>query len=230
LIALKRQLCVRRKSNISTFDLHRVAQTPPKPSQESTAMKLKTLLAAGVVTATVAALAVPAVAHNFKPSQRDARYYGMTDARMPNFAQYDTDGDGKISAEELAAGRAQMAAEMDLDGDGAISADELKAHTEKMAVERTKTRLEALDTDGDGVVSTSEMAAASRVRGAVRVPAENPLFARIDTNGDDVISAEELDAAESLMQGRTNNTRMSNQRSRPSMQDPRSNWQQFRRN
>jgi Ca2+-binding EF-hand superfamily protein len=44
----------------------------------------------------------------------------------------DTDGDGKLTAEEHAAGSRQMFSKMDTDGDGKLTAQEMKTGHEKM--------------------------------------------------------------------------------------------------
>lgn len=94
----------------------------------------------------------------------------------PSFADLDTDGDGKVTLEELKA-YAEIAAskrfqEADTDGDGKLSGEEMTAAREKARTERQAARqqamIERLDTDGDGFVSEEEMKAAMEARADAR--------------------------------------------------------------
>ena len=125
--------------------------------------------------------------------KRDAARGGM----LP-FAQIDTDQDGKITAEEMAAYQAARFAAMDANGDGFVDAAELQAHMMAQAAERAEARaarmVSRMDTDGDGKLSAAEMQAGPRRDGA-----SGDRFARmlerLDTDKDGALSREEWDAA-----------------------------------
>ena len=120
----------------------------------------------------------------------------------------DADGDGKISAAELAAGttRALFAgvrffekkatAVIDTDGDGKVSAAEMAAALTFAGVR--KKAVAALDADGDGKVSAAEMAAgaAAAARKASKKLSkwQEEIRASLDTDGDGHVSAAELAA------------------------------------
>ncbi|MES9996900.1 hypothetical protein [Desulfovibrio aminophilus] len=100
--------------------------------------------------------------------------------------QYDTDGDGSLSAEETGLSAEELAA-YDTDGDGLLSSSEiqagLKADHEAMMAEGDSALatqvLADLDSDGDGSLNTEELGS------------DNPLSA-FDTDGDGQVSTEEL--------------------------------------
>ncbi len=102
----------------------------------------------------------------------------------------DADGDGKISAEEHAAGALKMFETMDANQDGSVTAAEMDAAHERITGEKAKRtdmssaeKIRVIDTDGDGRVSAEEHAAGSRT-----------LFQRMDANGDGQLTAAELAA------------------------------------
>jgi len=109
--------------------------------------------------------------------------------------QFDANGDGKISLEEIQSGRKAEAAALDANGDGKLSADELVAgemrQIQARVEARVKARIEALDTDGDGMLSAAELA---------MPPAPSKMFERLDANNDGVLSEDELAAARPRMQ------------------------------
>jgi len=118
----------------------------------------------------------------------------------------DADGDGKVSAAELAAGttRALFAgvrffekkatAVIDTDGDGKVSAAEMAAALTFAGVR--KKAVAALDADGDGKVSAAEMAAgaaaAARKASMKLSKWQEEIRASLDTDGDGHVSAAEL--------------------------------------
>jgi hypothetical protein len=106
-------------------------------------------------------------------------------------------GPGEVlTPEDRAARMAEHFAAADTNGDGLLSADEIAAALEAMRLERLAVmagrQLQALDLDGDGALSLEELMAG---------PSER-MFARADTDGDGVISPEEWDAAMAQMRQR----------------------------
>ena len=106
----------------------------------------------------------------------------------------DTNGDGRISPEEHAAGVARMFESMDADKDAKVTAAEMEsAHTrltggkpaagEKSAAEKIK----VIDTDGDGTLSRGEHTSGAKA-----------MFDRQDTNKDGFLSREELAAGRAI--------------------------------
>lgn len=119
---------------------------------------------------------------------------------MPSFEERDTDGDGKITREEMDARRLERIKSMDPDGDGVITLDEMKAHAGEMARQRAEKMAEKmftnLDADKDGKLSAAE-ALAGRMggkRGADR------MFGMVDRDDDGAISKDEFDRAAERMQ------------------------------
>ena len=116
------------------------------------------------------------------------------------FEEFDANGDGKITADEVAAASAARFAEADTDTDGFLSAEEVAAHAEARMADREarmkehsderRTRMfERLDTDEDGKLSAEEAAA--------RGPAArfDRMLERLDADGDGALSLEEVQEA-----------------------------------
>ena len=111
------------------------------------------------------------------------------------FQMMDTDGDGKISAEEHAAGAKKMFDMMDADKDGKVTAKEMEAaHHQVTGTEAKKSDMSAadkikmIDTNGDGVISADEHTAGSK-----------KMFDMMDTNKDGFLSKAELAAGHAKM-------------------------------
>ncbi len=117
---------------------------------------------------------------------------------MQSFDEMDTNGDGKITAEEMQAHASQRLDAVDTNGDGFVDAAELQARMQAHATTRLEERstrmISRLDNDGDGKLSPEEMRAGPRGNHD-----NGDRFARMlkrfDTDGDGAISRDEMDAA-----------------------------------
>ncbi|EPX87293.1 EF hand/EF-hand domain pair [Rubellimicrobium thermophilum DSM 16684] len=114
---------------------------------------------------------------------------------LPNMAPlahefYDTDGDGRITREEIEARKAQRFAEADANGDGALSPEELVALEEairqEMRLARATRQIARMDDNGDGLLQAEEL--------EERTPRLAPIFDRLDADGDGALTVEELGA------------------------------------
>lgn len=90
----------------------------------------------------------------------------------------DTNGDGEITAEEMAAKDKEFLSAADADGNGSVSKAELKAHHEKKRSERREKRNP--DKNDDGVIDRDEFMDSAEAR-----------FDKMDKNSDGVLSEDE---------------------------------------
>lgn len=122
---------------------------------------------------------------------------GQRGAMLP-FDEIDTNGDGKITAEEMQAYADRRFNEADTNGDGFVDAAELQAQmlarTTARLEERSARMIARLDTDGDGKLSPEEMRAGPRGNRDNGDRFER-MLKRFDTDGDGAISREEMEAA-----------------------------------
>jgi Ca2+-binding EF-hand superfamily protein len=111
-----------------------------------------------------------------------------------HFKKMDTNGDGKITRAEHAAGAKQMFAQCDLNRDGVVTAVEMDAFTaaqgEKLGkYDKTSAeKIQMIDQNADGQLTASEHEAGSE-----------KMFGKMDTNSDGVLSKDECDAAQKMM-------------------------------
>ena len=126
------------------------------------------------------------------------------------FRKFDSNGDGQISRQELAAlfeslGHAptddeldRMMAEADADGDGCISLDEFAAlnatgNSDDAMEEDLRDAFKVFDADGSGAISAAELASVLRSLGEKATVGQcRRMIKGVDKNGDGLISFEEF--------------------------------------
>ena len=111
-----------------------------------------------------------------------------------HFKKMDTNGDGKISRAEHAAGAKQMFTECDANKDGVVTAAEMDAamalrgenpgKTDKTSAEK----IQVIDQNGDGKLTLAEHEAGTE-----------KMFAQMDKDGDGFLSKEECAEGQKLM-------------------------------
>lgn len=136
-----------------------------------------------------------------------AKEKGMRAAADPQkvqmmFEHLDANGDGKISAEEMAAAPQRRFEAHDADGDGKVSAEEMVEHRMTMMRARIEARvaamIEEMDDDGDGMLSAEEMGPGRRAeRKSEKRRAK--MFERVDTDGDGFVTLDEAEAGAAMM-------------------------------
>jgi Ca2+-binding EF-hand superfamily protein len=74
------------------------------------------------------------------------------------FAQFDADGDGELTADELRAGLGKVFSEIDIDGNGRVSREELANFVGRAGGHASllPQLIIALDVNGDGMIDRGE--------------------------------------------------------------------------
>jgi EF hand len=96
------------------------------------------------------------------------------------FTEADANGDGSVTAEELAALRTAKVSAADANADGNLTLDEFQTIWLEMMKPRMVDAFQKVDADGDAVITAAELD--DLVAGAID---------RMDRNGDGVISADD---------------------------------------
>jgi Ca2+-binding EF-hand superfamily protein len=108
--------------------------------------------------------------------------------RPERIAEFDLDGDGRLSAQERSAMRAKVKADAKAGGHPWLDAEERRALRQR----RASRLMMRLDTDRDGTLSRDEVQRIHDRRGPAGSIGN---FDAIDTDGDGVLSLEEVEAS-----------------------------------
>jgi len=141
--------------------------------------------------ALVAACAVGIVAGGVAVAQQEgghrgagphAQAEGGASGYATRFMQlFDTDGDGKVSADEIAADQARLFRALDIDGNGTLSVEEVRRRGYILQVWRVTTMFDLMDVNGDRQLTVEEITAPMK-----------RWFARYDANSDGAMEATEV--------------------------------------
>lgn len=101
------------------------------------------------------------------------------------FERVDADGDGRITAEEIAAAKSARVKEIDPDEDGRVARDDFIAAAVERAREMAERRFTSADSDGDGFVDRAAFEHGPRME---------RMMERLDEDGDGVITREEAES------------------------------------
>lgn len=104
----------------------------------------------------------------------------------PSFSMLDTDNNGEISRDELAAQARVRFDKSDANGDGMLSAEEMGKAGKKHAEKRAAKMIKRHDANGDGMVSFEEMSKGHEDGRRAK------MFDRIDADGNGSLSEEEF--------------------------------------
>ncbi len=110
------------------------------------------------------------------------------------FADLDIDGNGFVTAEEVAALKAEHFAQIDTDGNGEVTAEELIAYRDNEHEGRINNKIDKLDTDGSGGLSQEELNA--------KGDRAQKMFDHLDEDGDGAVSEDEFDQGTANRPGR----------------------------
>lgn len=99
-----------------------------------------------------------------------------------SFETLDSDGDGRITPDEMSAHRAARFLDADANGDGMLSRDELASAADARVHKRLDRMIKRHDANGDGLLGPDEMGGRHGGR----------MFERLDSDGDGGLTREEF--------------------------------------
>ncbi|HET6150143.1 MAG TPA: hypothetical protein VFH68_21560 [Polyangia bacterium] len=124
--------------------------------------------------------------------------HGGADNKDAQFQMMDSNGDGKISADEHAAGAKKMFQMMDADSDGKVTASEMDAAHERITGKpkgATKghemsaaDKIKVIDSNHDGVLTADEHEAGAKT-----------MFEKMDADKDGFVTKAEMEAGHAKM-------------------------------
>ena len=163
----------------------------------------RTLFISGVVVVALGVTGITSMAAS-------AKGWGMSGPRgmgpMMSFEEMDLNGDGKVTAEEMAALGQTRFDKADANGDGFLDATEMEAHVLEMAKQHAPQMSERMlnhkDADNDGKLSFEEMQPNEKRKGK--------MFDRFDADGDGAISQAEFEEAQAQMRDKRKNRKQKN--------------------
>ncbi len=138
-------------------------------------MKLNALLAVSTTCCALLVTTSMSLAQDDKQKQAGERDQSRLVALL------DTNGDGKISASEIADEHKRLVTAADIDADGKLSVDEFKRRGRWFQALGATTLFDLMDTNGDQTLTLEEIHAPSK-----------RWVTRYDGNGDDAIEESEL--------------------------------------
>jgi Ca2+-binding EF-hand superfamily protein len=145
--------------------------------KQKTEFNMKPIAALSAL-AFLAILAAPAIAQDQQP-----------DHQRPTFAELDSNADGQVTTEEIAAAATARFTATDINADGQLSFDELKAagmvKAESMVEQMARMHIARQDVDNSGALSAEEASNDDRMA---------KMIDHLDTDNDGKISAAEFEA------------------------------------
>lgn len=144
-------------------------------------MKVQQLAIAMIFTfTTAAAMAQPHGGHD-----------GGPDGVPPDLSQFDTNGDGVVTRDEMDAARLAMFTSGDTDGNSLLSLAEFQALEAANRQTRLQAEFDAMDTDASGAIDADEF---QNARPQQTEAVALRIFNYADTNADGTLSLTELEA------------------------------------
>lgn len=134
--------------------------------------------------------------------------HGPMGARMDaaGFAKIDADKDGEVTMEEMQAHRAARFDAADTNGDGMLSVDEMAARMRDQADYRAARMVERMDSDGDGMLAADEMrrhgGRKGKSQGKDHAKRAERFFDRADADNSGGLSLAEVEAMQDHMSKR----------------------------
>jgi len=160
------------------------------------------IMGATTITAIITAISLTAAAPAFAVGSGQN---GHRPHAALNFADLDTNGDGKITRDEISAQRAAHFSAQDTNGDGQLSEAEVSAAAIARMQDRLSKRfakmLQRRDANGDGQLSLAEVTDSAR---------SAKLFDKMDANNDGSVSRDELKKMQTRRAARSNRNGQSN--------------------